>query len=89
MRVEMDLPGIVSISQIEAAPNMQSATVWLSIYGADEEEILKTMKSETRSLRKYLTDRLRAKYIPQLRFKSDPSEAHAQKISEALRDLDS
>lgn len=88
MRTEMELPGIVSISHIDVAPNMQSATVWISIYGADEEKVLQIFKGEKNRLRSYLTKELVSKYTPKLRFKVDPSEEHADKISRKLKELE-
>lgn len=84
---EMELPGLVSISGVDAAANMYSATIWLSIYGADEQEVLKMLSKETGKIRKYLGRHLVTRYVPQLRFKSDPSQAHAQAIAEKLKDI--
>lgn len=87
-KAEMDLPGLVSISFVDVSPNMQSATVWLSIYAADEDEVMQKLKAEKGPMRRYLTKELRTKYIPMLKFKIDSSQEHAQNISEALKSLD-
>src|SRR3990167_6753606 len=82
-KTEMELPGLVSISGIDTAPNMQFATVWLSIYGADESEVLEKLIKESGRLRKYLTESLVTKYTPKLSFKVDHFEQHADDISRA------
>jgi ribosome-binding factor A len=86
-KTELELPGLVSIAQVEVAANMQFATVWLSVYGASEEDVLEILRHAAGDLRQHLTKRLSSRYIPQLQFKIDPSEAHAQKITETLNDL--
>ena len=86
-KIEMDLPGLVSISAIETAPNMQSAVVWISIYGASEDEVLKMLRKEVPYLRKYLAKNISTRYIPKISFRADHSEAHAQHIGELMRDL--
>lgn len=86
-KTEMDLPGIVSISYIDVAPNMQFATVWLSVYGADEEEILARLDREGAQMRRLFAKKFVSKYIPQLRFKTDPSQSHADIIARRLKDL--
>ena len=85
---EMDFPGLVSISNIDVAPNMQSAQVWLSIYGAPEDEVLRMVLKERKAIHSYITRQIVSKYTPQLKFKVDPSEGHAQRIGEALRELE-
>jgi ribosome-binding factor A len=85
---ELDLPGLVSISHVDVAPNFQSATVWLSIYGAEETEVISRIIKARKDIRYQLTRILATKYIPVLRFKADPSEAHAQRISEIIDDFE-
>ena len=87
-RSQLDLPGLVSISHVEVAPNFQAATIWLSIFAADENEVLRILLRSRGSMRKELTRVLSTKYIPQLTFKFDPSEAHAQRISELINEFD-
>lgn len=87
-KTEMDLPGLISISFVEVAPNMQHATVWLSIYGADPDEVLVSLKRETGKIRKYMIKQISTKYIPQLTYRIDVSQEHAQTISEALKELE-
>lgn len=87
-KTEMELPGLVSISFVDVSPNMQSATVWLSVYAADENEVLESLKRATGAMRRQLTKTIKTKYIPMLRFKIDASQEHVQNISEALKNLD-
>ncbi len=87
IKMEMELPGIVSISHIDVASNMQFATIWISVYGADEDEVRKTLIKERYAIRKYLTEKVVSKYMPELRFKIDPSESHADIISRRLKNI--
>ena len=84
-KTEMELPGLVSISGVDVAPNMQVATIWLSVYGADEDEVLDKIRKESRRLRAYLIRSLSTRYTPVLTFRIDYSQQHADDISRALK----
>lgn len=82
---EMELTALVSVSHIDVAPNMQTAVVWLSIYGRKAESTLKLIEGNSRNIRNYLKENVVARYIPSLYFKIDPSEQYADDLGKVFK----
>ncbi len=66
---------LVSVTQVEMSPDLQYASVGISVMGEPEQqrEALKGMESASGFLRRELRHRLRLKYVPHLRFALDTS----------------
>lgn len=84
--------GLITITNVIISKDLHNAQVWVSIYGGSEEESRKALEALTHSrgyLRHLLADRVVLKYIPDLHFRLDTSEAYADRINRLLKQLES
>jgi ribosome-binding factor A len=68
------IEGLVSVTEVDMAPDLRSADVYLSIFGSDEATQNKTFIAITHArsrIQSLLADRLRCKFCPVLRFHRD------------------
>jgi ribosome-binding factor A len=91
IRREVDDPriGFVTITDVEAAPDLRHATVWVSIIGAADEKKM-TLRALTRAM-PFVRRRLgvlRLKRIPDLHVKEDDSGARGTRVLQILDDLE-
>lgn len=91
IRREVDDPriGFVTITDVEAAPDLRHATVWVSIIGAADEKKM-TLRALTRAM-PFVRRRLgvlRLKRIPDLHIKEDDSGARGTRVLQILDDLE-
>ena len=80
--------GFVTITGVDVAPDLRTATVWCSVLGSDEEreESLRGLRSAAPFLRRAL-GQLRMKRVPELQFKSDPAIETGLRVEQILRDI--
>ncbi|MPZ52190.1 MAG: 30S ribosome-binding factor RbfA [Acidimicrobiia bacterium] len=79
---------LVSITGVDTAPNLRTATVYLSaldMSGIDE--VVDTLNSNTHRFQAVLGREVRMKYTPVLTFEADPAVISAERIERLLRDL--
>ena len=78
----------VTITGVDVTRDLQTATVWCSVLGSDEErdETLRGLRSAAPYLRRVL-GQLRLKRIPELLFKVDPAIATGLRVEQVLRDI--
>ncbi|MEK7556452.1 MAG: ribosome-binding factor A, partial [Patescibacteria group bacterium] len=99
---EADVPAdvLVTVSSVECAPNLQSATIWLYISsfpstssgqatapGKREEEALEALKGQLYYLQGILNKKLKMRPLPRISLKLDYGAVHAQRIDPHLADL--
>src|SRR4029077_757953 len=67
--------GLVTITEVEASPDLKHATVYASPLGddADRDDVLAGLAHAARYLRAELVHRLSMRSVPELRFRFDPS----------------
>ena len=92
IRREVDDPriGFVTITDVEAAPDLRHATVWVSIIGAADEKRM-TMRALSRAM-PFVRQRLgvlRLKRIPALHIKEDDSAARGTRVLQILDEIES
>lgn len=81
--------GMVSITRVEATPDMRYAKVYISVLG-DEEALkacLKGLSSAAGYLRRELSNRMALRYTPELAFTADTSITNGAHIMELLEGL--
>ena len=80
--------GFVTITGVDVAPDLRTATVWCSVLGSDEEleESLRGLQSAAPFLRRAL-GQLRMKRVPELQFKRDPAIETGLRVEQILRDI--
>ena len=81
--------GFVTLTGVEVSTDLQVADVYYSVLGTAEEavETAAALASAGPRLRSVLGRHVRMKYLPELRFREDPSVEGGQRIDAILRDL--
>lgn len=77
--------GFVTIKAVETSRDMKQATVWISIIGGNEEEVMSEIEGKRREIQQRTSSTLTSRNVPVLTFKVDHSGEHAQKIEELLK----
>ena len=81
---------MVSITRVEATPDMRYAKVYISVLGDKTvlHNCMRGLKSAAGFLRRELSSRLTLRYTPELAFAEDDSITHVDHIMELLEGLD-
>ena len=82
--------GMVSVTDVEVAGDLQHAKVFVSIYGTDEarSQTMKGLKSATGYVRSELGHRVRLRRTPEIIFIEDISIERGSRVLSLLNDLD-
>jgi ribosome-binding factor A len=91
IRREVDDPriGFVTITDVEVAPDLRHATVWVSIIGgADERRMTLRALSRAMPFVRQKLGVLRLKRIPELHVKQDDSAARGTRVLQILDELE-
>lgn len=89
---EADLPGdvMVTVSRVEARPNLRSAVVWLYISPLGQaEDVLDQLKQQAYEIQKLVNRALAMRPIPRISFRIDYGADHADTIARRLEELSS
>jgi ribosome-binding factor A len=77
----------VSVTEVRMSPDLRHATVFVKpLLGADEELVLKALRTNTAFFQKEVAGKLRLKYAAKIRFQSDESFDEASRIDALLAD---
>lgn len=77
----------VSVTEVRMSPDLRHATVFVkSLLGADEELVLKALRTNTAYLQSQVARRVNTKYAARLKFLADESFDEGGKIDALLRD---
>ena len=80
--------GLVTVTGVDAAPDMRHATVFVSSLDAEKfSDTLKGLTAAAPRLRAALGREIRTKYTPQLEFKPDQGVIQGERIEAILRKL--
>ena len=80
--------GFVTVTGVDAAPDMRHATVFVSTVDVSQiDESLKGLTAAAPRLRAALGKEIRTKYTPQLEFKADTGVLQGERIEALLRKL--
>lgn len=81
--------GFTSIVKVEVSTDLRVAKVYVSVFGNDEAKrnTMKGLESATPFIRHELAQRLRLRYVPEVRFVLDESIAHGARIAELLHQI--
>ncbi len=81
--------GIVSVTHVEATPDLRYATVYISVLDKEKSaEVLKGLKSAAGFLRRELGSAMMLRYTPELVFEEDHSIEKGARIFEILSKLE-
>ncbi len=81
------LGGMISITDVEMSRDLQFATVYFTIYGADAADGLDGLTRAAGFIRRQLGRRLKMRRVPELRFKHDTSLEEGAKIERLLHQI--
>ncbi|NBW75500.1 MAG: 30S ribosome-binding factor RbfA [Sphingomonadaceae bacterium] len=77
----------VSVTEVRMSPDLRHATVFVKpLLGADEDLVLKALRTHTAFFQKEVAGKLRLKYAAKIRFQGDESFDVASKIDALLAD---
>jgi len=76
----------ITVTRVEMAPDMRSATVFVSVMGsaAREQLALRGLANAAGFLQSRIADRIETRYTPRLRFEVDAGVKHALEIARVL-----
>jgi ribosome-binding factor A len=78
---------LITITKVETTKDMKYVKVWISVFGADQDKILKSLNSNIYEIQGELNKHFSTKIIPRLSFRLDTSAAYVQRIDEAIRKI--
>ena len=91
IRREVDDPriGFLTITDVEVAPDLRHATVWVSVIGSADEK-KQTMRALARAMPfvRGRLGRLRLKRIPELHVREDETAARGTRVMKILEELE-
>lgn len=79
----------VTVTRAEMAPDMRSATVYVSVMGspAKQQTALRGLANSAGYLQSRIADSIETRYTPRLRFELDQGVKHALEIDQVLREV--
>lgn len=81
--------GKVTVTRIDAAPDLRSATVWIGLLGPEHghDKLWKRVQATSPGLQAALARHLSSKFVPHLYLKPDTGGAYAAEIDRLLHKL--
>lgn len=80
-------PGLLTVTRVEMTPDLLTARVYLSIFGApDPGVLLDRIERSNGYIRRVLASRVKLKYNPQLFFALDPGPEHQERIDKLIEE---
>lgn len=77
----------VSVTEVRMSPDLRHASVYVkSLLGADEEAVLKALRTNTAFFQREVAGKLKLKYAAKIRFLADESFDEASRIDALLAD---
>ena len=77
----------VSVTEVRMSPDLRQAKVYVKpLLGADEEQVLKALRTNTAFFQREVAQRLKLKYAAKIQFWSDESFDEADRIDRLLAD---
>jgi ribosome-binding factor A len=77
----------VSVTEVRMTPDLRNAAAYVKpLLGADEDEVLKALRTNTAFFQREVAQRLKLKYAAKIKFLSDESFDEAGRIDRLLAD---
>jgi len=82
--------GFVTITDVETAPDLSTAKVWVSVIGqpAEREQTIKTLQRAMPFVRHELGSRIRLRRIPELQIRADDTAQRGTRVLQLLAEID-
>lgn len=83
------ISGLVSITDVECAPDCRSARIFVSVYGdsSQQENTMQALNDHLGYLRGEICRRLQLRFAPELHFKLDQSLERGARISDLINKI--
>ena len=85
-----NLKGLISVTETDVAPDLKTAIVYVSIYGASDEEAKRSfqiLQDNAGYIRHELSQVMRMRTVPSLTFRMDGSMVYGAKMDELFKKL--
>ena len=85
-----DLKGLISVTEVDVAPDLKTAYVYVSIYGAGETDTQRSFAALQESagfIRHELSQVMRMRTVPALTFRMDGSMSYGAKMDELFKKI--
>ena len=82
-----DITEMFSVTEVDVAPDLKNARVYVSVYSTSDEKAKKTFDAIAKSspeIRRELARMSNIRYVPELRFYHDGASAYGNKIDKIL-----
>lgn len=81
---------LVTVQQVDIAPNLKNATVWIGVIGTEEErhESMARLHEARAELQHALSRRVILKYTPRLHFQLDEAGERGDRVLQLLSELE-
>jgi ribosome-binding factor A len=82
--------GFATVTRIDTAPDLTSARVWVSVYGADADpdQTMAALADAAGWLRHRLAERMHIRRVPRLEFRHDESIAGGDRVLRLIREVE-
>ena len=85
-----ELKGLVSVTEADVAPDIKTAIIYVSIYGANEAETKRSfevLQENAGYIRHELSQVMRMRTVPALTFRMDKSMVYGAKMDELFKKI--
>lgn len=85
-----DIKGLVSVTEVDVAPDLKTAIVYVSIFGKGDEEAKRTfdaLQENAGYIRHELAQVMRMRTVPALTFRMDKSMVYGAKMDELFKTI--
>ncbi len=79
--------GLISITKVMLTKDLKFCKIYVSVMGADKEEVLQGIKSGAGYMRKELGNRVQIRILPELQFVIDDSIEYGAHIDKVIKDI--
>ena len=82
--------GFVTVTDVETAPDLSTARVWVSVIGqpAEREQTIKALQRAMPFVRHELGSRIRLRRIPELQIRADDTSQRGTRVLQLLAELE-
>ncbi|MDD4097490.1 MAG: 30S ribosome-binding factor RbfA [Lentisphaeria bacterium] len=83
-------PTLVTVTGVKTAPNLRDATVYVSVYGSEEQgqAALALLNAKRAHIQSEVARKVVLKYTPRLHFRLDRTAANADRVLSILNNLE-
>lgn len=81
-----DKQGLVTITDVKTSPDMSATTVWISVFGKDHEQVLKSLNKQLYAIQGDLNKHVNFKKNPRITFKLDESGDQVARITHLIEE---